>query len=135
EYKASRTGASFRKIPIYNQIQQATKEEMVEKIISEIKPETRLLTGTWVHSATGLKLPVREIADEVAQIKLSRSPEDRVLFFVDGVHGLGVEDTNISDLNCDFFSAGTHKWMFAPRGTGILWGNSRSQDQVSPTIP
>lgn len=25
--------------------------------------------------------------------------------------------------------------MFAPRGTGILWGNSRAHDQVTPTIP
>jgi selenocysteine lyase/cysteine desulfurase len=41
----------------------------------------------------------------------------------------------MNDLNCDFFMAGTHKWMFAPRGTGILWGNPRSQAAVSPTIP
>lgn len=107
----------------------------MEKTIAEIKPNTRLLTGTWVHSASGLKLQVREIADRIADINTNRSPEDRVLFFVDGVHGFGVENTNINDLNCDFFSAGTHKWMFAPRGTGILWGNNRSNDQVSPTIP
>lgn len=135
EYKSRRTGASFRKIQIYDKVQNATREEIVEKTIDQIRPNTRLLTGTWVHSATGLKIPVRAIADRLAEINAGRSPEDRVLFFVDGVHGLGVESTSISDLSCDFFSAGTHKWMFAPRGTGVLWGNSRSQDQVSPTIP
>lgn len=41
----------------------------------------------------------------------------------------------MSDLGCDFLMAGTHKWMFAPRGTGIIWGNPETQAAVSPTIP
>jgi isopenicillin-N epimerase len=24
-------------------------------------------------------------------------------------------------MGCDFFVSGTHKWIFAPRGTGIIW--------------
>ena len=135
QFKSNRFGTGFRTIPIYREVQSATKDEIVERIMEEIRPNTRLLTGTWVQSATGLKLPVREIADRLQEINRDLSPEDRVLFFVDGVHGLGVENTNISDLNCDFFSAGTHKWMFAPRGTGILWGNPRAHGEVSPTIP
>jgi selenocysteine lyase/cysteine desulfurase len=38
-------------------------------------------------------------------------------------------------MGCDFFAAGTHKWMFGPRGTGILWGRSDRWALLRPTIP
>ncbi len=38
-------------------------------------------------------------------------------------------------LGCDFFAAGCHKWLFGPRGTGILWGRSDAWTRFAPTIP
>jgi selenocysteine lyase/cysteine desulfurase len=35
----------------------------------------------------------------------------------------------------NFFAAGTHKWLFAPRGTGFLWGRSDVWPELRPTIP
>jgi len=40
---------------------------------------------------------------------------------------------DLPDLGCDFLSAGTHKWLFGPRGTGILWG--RDFGPLSEVIP
>jgi len=134
-YQKERSGASMRVIPLYRDVRTVTEEEVVDALIGNIRPETRLVTATWVHSATGLKVPIRSIAERVIAINADRSYEDRVIFFVDGVHGLGVEDTQVGELGCDFFSAGTHKWMFGPRGTGVLWGHPRAQDSVVPTIP
>ena len=37
------------------------------------------------------------------------------------------------ELGCDFFVSGTHKWLFGPRGTGILWG--RAWERVQAAIP
>jgi selenocysteine lyase/cysteine desulfurase len=54
---------------------------------------------------------------------------------VDGVHALGVEDASPADLGCDFLAAGTHKWLFGPRGTGIWWGRADAWGQVDPAIP
>jgi isopenicillin-N epimerase len=51
------------------------------------------------------------------------------------VHGFGVEDIDILRMGCDFLAAGTHKWLFGPRGTGVLWGHPRAQRWVTPTIP
>jgi len=36
---------------------------------------------------------------------------------------------------CDFVAAGTHKWMFAPRGTGIIWALEKNWGLLRPTIP
>jgi selenocysteine lyase/cysteine desulfurase len=54
---------------------------------------------------------------------------------VDGVHGFGNQDESPVDLGCDFFAAGTHKWIFAPRGTGILWARAENWARLQPTIP
>ncbi|AFZ33797.1 aminotransferase class V [Stanieria cyanosphaera PCC 7437] len=134
-YQANRSGANLRKFSLYQNIQTVSAEEIVDNLIDKVRSQTRVVTATWVHSSTGLKVPIRQIADRLAQINNARSNANRILFLVDGVHGLGVEDNNINDLGCDFFMAGTHKWMFAPRGTGIIWGNPKTQTAVSPTIP
>lgn len=55
---------------------------------------------------------------------------------MDGVHGFGVEDVRLGDLGCHFFASGTHKWMFGPRGTGVLYAaRSELWDRLVPTIP
>src|SRR5688572_16934145 len=38
-------------------------------------------------------------------------------------------------MGCDFFVAGTHKWMFGPRGTGILYARKEAQSMLAPIIP
>ncbi len=130
-----RTGAEMREIPLFEDIQNVSEDEIVQNIVNEIRPATRLLALTWVHSSTGLKLPLRRIADQIAQVNSSREEEQRVLMSVDGVHGFGVEDVQMSDLGCDFFIAGCHKWLFGPRGTGIIWAAGSTWQNVIPTIP
>jgi isopenicillin-N epimerase len=134
-YKAQRTGASVRQVRLYEDLRSVTEDEIVDSLMQEVRPETRVVALTWVHSSTGLKIPVRRIADALAEVNNGRADRDRALLCVDGVHGLGVEDVTMEDLGCDFFMAGTHKWLLAPRGTGLLWGSPSSQDAVTPTIP
>ena len=52
---------------------------------------------------------------------------------VDGVHGFNAVDVDLPDLGCDFLATGTHKWLFGPRGTGILWG--RDWGPLTALIP
>jgi isopenicillin-N epimerase len=51
------------------------------------------------------------------------------------VHGFGNQDESPIDLGCDFFVAGTHKWIFAPRGTGIVWARAQNWARIRPTVP
>jgi selenocysteine lyase/cysteine desulfurase len=88
-----------------------------------------------VHSSTGVKLPVREIARVVARKNASRDAHDRILFCLDGVHGFGVEAATPDELGVDFLVSGCHKWLFGPRGTGVVWGRRDAWAEVSPTIP
>jgi len=64
-----------------------------------------------------------------------RREANRVLFVVDGVHGLGCSDGDVAQLGCDFFCAGTHKWMFAPRGTGLVYAPAANWAMMQPVVP
>jgi selenocysteine lyase/cysteine desulfurase len=110
-------------------------DEIVSSLAAAITPATRVVAVTWVHSSTGVKLPIRALADVVAAANSSREPNDRALLCVDGVHGLGAEDNDLASLGCDFFVAGCHKWLFGPRGTGFVWGDPRAWPAATPTIP
>ncbi|GKS56663.1 pyoverdine biosynthesis protein PvdN [Nitrospira sp.] len=134
-HRAERTGASFRQIPLYKDLSTVSQAEIVQTLVTAIRPETRYVAVTWVHSSTGLKLPIRSIARALATLNSSRPEAKRLLLCVDGVHGLGVENVALSDLGCDFFVAGTHKWMFGPRGTGLVWGTREAWPRAEPTIP
>ncbi len=121
---ALRSGGSpqIRKVPLYDQPAAASVEEIAARLKAAIGPRTRVVGVTWVHSSTGVKLPIRRLAAVVEEANRVRSEADRILFCVDGVHGFGVESETPGDLGCDFFAAGCHKWIFGPRGTGVLWG-------------
>lgn len=124
--RALRTGAHVRKARLYANARTASVDEIVTAVKRALAPQTRALAVTWVHSSTGVKLPIRAIADAL--------PE-RVLLCVDGVHGFGIEAATPQELGCDFLVAGCHKWLLGPRGTGVIWGRSEAWQAVTPTIP
>lgn len=129
----ARTGARVRKARLYDDPATATAGDVVTRLQAAIGPRTRLVVVTWVHSSTGVRLPVADIAAMLREVNSGRAPADRALLFVDGVHGFGAVDARVADLGCDFFTTGTHKWLYGPRGTGLLWG--RAWDAVAPVIP
>ena len=130
-----RSGASWRRVPLFEDAHSAEPEAIVARVREALRPGTRVLGITWVHSASGIRLPVRAIADAVAVENAKRDPAQRIRIVLDGVHGLGCSDADLTALGCDYFSGGTHKWMFAPRGTGILWAHEAAWGALRPTIP
>jgi selenocysteine lyase/cysteine desulfurase len=133
--RAEHTGARVRQIPLYQSLKNVSRNELLNNLIKNIRPNTRIVAVTWVHSSTGLKLPIHEMAQEIYYLNESRLEQDRVIFCVDGVHALGVEDFRLHDVGCDFLVAGTHKWMCGPRGTGLVWGHQRAWPVANAIIP
>ncbi len=132
---AERSGASWRRIKLYDAPAAASSEQMVERLRHAISTRTRVVGLTWVHSSTGVKLPVRALSRVIADVNRSRDEHDRVLVVLDGVHGFGNQEEAVAELGCDFVAAGTHKWIFAPRGTGIIWAPDKNWALLRPTIP
>jgi len=132
---AARTGAALRRIALYERPSAADPDQMAEALAREIRPATRVVAVTWVHSGTGVRTPIARFARVVAAANRGRAEQDRAILCVDGVHGFGVEDETMGSLGCDMFAAGCHKWIFGPRGTGVLCANPAAWSITSPTIP
>ncbi len=115
--------------------EQADATEIVNRLVAALSDRTRVVAITWVHSSTGVRLPLKAIADALARVNASRALAQRALLCVDGVHGFGIEDAGPEDLGCDFLVSGTHKWLFGPRGTGFIWGRSEAWSRYTPVIP
>jgi selenocysteine lyase/cysteine desulfurase len=135
DFRARRAGVPIRKVALYDDPAAASTEEVAVRLARALTPATRVVAVTWVHSGTGVKLPLRTMADVIARANANRDAMDRALLFVDGVHGLGNQDFRVGDLGCDFFVAGTHKWIFGPRGTGLVWARPEAWTATSPIIP
>jgi isopenicillin-N epimerase len=132
---AARTGASINRIALYTRSESTSEDEIVAAVSRAMTPRTRVVALTWVHSGTGVRLPIAHVAAAVARANAGRDDKDRALLCVDGVHGFGSTEDAVSELGCDFFVAGCHKWLFGPRGTGLVWGRASAWPVVRPTIP
>jgi len=135
DFAAERTGATVRRINLYEEANQASVANIVSRLKAAIQAKTRIVAVTFVHSNAGVKLPIKEMSAVIQEANKNRGAANRIYFCVDGVHGFGVEDITVEDLGCDFLVAGTHKWLFGPRGTGIIWAKTDAWDMVQPTIP
>jgi isopenicillin-N epimerase len=125
---AERAGATVRRVALYRDPARASEDEIVGNLARAVTPSTRVVALTWVHSSPGVTLPLRRMVQGLSR-------RAGLLVCVDGVHGLGVENETVDGLGVDFFVSGCHKWLFGPRGTGLVWGRSAAWPAVRPTIP
>ncbi|MBC8787021.1 pyoverdine-tailoring periplasmic protein PvdN [Pseudomonas fluorescens] len=135
DFRVARQGTQVRRIRLFENAHQVSVDEVLGNIERAIRPNTRVLGMTWVQSGSGVKLPIGEIGRLVEALNRNRDDKDRILYVVDGVHGFGVENLDFPAMHCDFFIAGTHKWMFGPRGTGLVCARDAENNYVTPMVP
>jgi isopenicillin-N epimerase len=88
-------------------------EEVVSIFERSITQQTRILVFSHITSPTGLILPVKQIC--------AMARARGVLTHVDGAHAVGQIPLDLHDLGCDFYASSPHKWLMAPKGTGLLY--------------
>jgi selenocysteine lyase/cysteine desulfurase len=130
------SGGRVRRVALYDPRRPATAsaDEIASRLRAAIRPRTRAVAITWVHSSTGVRLPMDEIAAVVREAGDRRG--EKVLLCVDGVHALAAVDFRLPGPGVDFLAAGCHKWLMGPRGTGVLWGAPTAWNAATrPLIP
>jgi selenocysteine lyase/cysteine desulfurase len=101
-------------------------DALLSGIERAITPRTRVIAVTHVTSTTGIRYPIKLIAE------LAR--RHGIYFHVDGAQALGALDVNLKDLGCDSYSASLHKWPMGPLEAGILFVRSERIGQLWPAI-
>ena len=92
-----------------------------------ITPRTRLLQIAHQINLTGQITPVKAVC-EMARAR-------GVDTIVDGAHSFAQFYFKQADLNCDYFATSLHKWLFAPKGTGLLYVRREKIAKVWPLFP
>ena len=54
-----RTGAKVTRVDLYDDPAAATVDDMTKRLLDAVTPKTRVVALTWVHSSTGVRVPVR----------------------------------------------------------------------------
>ena len=103
-----------------------SEEEVVELLAEKITPRTKVISVSHVTTTTGLRLPMAKIGELAAA--------HNCLLVVDGAQATGALSINVSELNCDTYATSAHKWLLAPKGTGLLYINKRAQDRIKPML-
>lgn len=95
-----------------------------EEIISNIKPETKLISVSFVQFLSGYRIDLELLG------KFCR--ENGIILCVDGIQGIGAVDFDVIKLNVDFLSCGTQKWLFGAQGLGFIYLTEELQKQIKP---
>ncbi len=88
-------------------------DEITDAFERGITRRTRLILISHMVNITGQITPVRA----VCEMARARGIET----IVDGAHSFAQFNFQQSDLNCDYFGTSLHKWLYAPKGSGMLY--------------
>jgi isopenicillin-N epimerase len=87
--------------------------EIASAFEKAITPKTKVILISHQINLTGQITPVRKVC-EMARTK-------GIETIVDGAHSFAQFDFKRDDLQCDYFGTSLHKWIYAPKGTGMLY--------------
>jgi isopenicillin-N epimerase len=91
-----------------------------------ITDRTRLILISHMINITGQITPVKAVCD------LARKRGIETI--VDGAHSFAQFAFKQSDLGCDYFGTSLHKWLYAPKGTGLLYVKRDKIDKIWPLM-
>jgi len=91
-----------------------------------ITDRTKLILISHMINITGQITPVKAVCD------LARARGIETI--VDGAHSFAQFAFKQSDLGCDYFGTSLHKWLYAPKGTGLLYVKRDKIDKLWPLM-
>lgn len=98
------------------------KQQIIDLVEENITSRTKLLMLSHVITVSGLRMPIKEIA-AIARDK-------GIFFIVDGAQAPGMLNVDVHELGCDVYAFSGHKWLLAPKETGILYIRKAVQKRI-----
>ncbi|HCX29234.1 MAG TPA: aminotransferase [Blastocatellia bacterium] len=91
-----------------------------------VTSRTRLILISHQINITGQITPVKAVCD-MARAK-------GIETIVDGAHSFAQFYFKQKDLGCDYFGTSLHKWLYAPKGTGLLYVKRSRIEKIWPLM-
>lgn len=87
---------------------------------------TKMIVTTSVAWCSGWRLNLKELG--------AWCKEKGIYLVVDGVQEVGIRNLNTKEFHVDILTAGGHKWLNSPFGTGILYINKELLPKINPVF-
>lgn len=101
-------------------------DEITTSFEKAITSKTKVILMSHVINLTGQILPVKAVC-EIAKSK-------GIEVIVDGAHSFAHFEFTQKDLGCDYYGTSLHKWLFAPKGTGLLFVKRDKIEKLWPLM-
>ncbi len=101
-------------------------EAIVQGFAEAMTPRTKVVMFSHITSGLGILMPARELC--------ALAHERGALAIVDGAQAVGQIPVDVKALGADAYLTSPHKWLMAPKGTGILYLRREVQDQFWTTL-
>src|SRR5882724_4338052 len=101
-------------------------DEITAAFARGVTGRTRLILMSHQVNITGQITPVKA----VCEMARARGIET----IIDGAHSFGQFDFQQKDLGCDYFGTSLHKWLYAPKGTGLLYVKRDKIEKLWPLM-
>jgi cysteine desulfurase / selenocysteine lyase len=111
-------GAILRVIPMND-----AGELLLDEYDALLNEKTKFVAFTHVSNALGTVNPVKKMIDQAHKYG--------VPVLIDGAQGAPHLTIDVQDLDCDFYAFSGHK-MFAPTGSGIIYGKAELLEKMNP---
>jgi selenocysteine lyase/cysteine desulfurase len=122
---AKRRGVVVKELPLLPALKDGP-EGVVKLFDSAITRKTRVVMFSQITSSLGIRLPARELC--------ALATQRGALAIVDGAQAVGQMRVDVKALGCDAYVTSPHKWLLAPKGTGILYIRQDLQPKVWNTL-
>ncbi len=124
ELKAKRYGIVMKKVTLPRPV--LNPAQVLNLFNDAITPRPRVIFFSHITTDTGTVLPAKELC------ALARSKG--ILSVVDGAQVIGMMPLRLHEIGCDAYTTSPHKWLVAPKGTGMLFLRAEVVDRVWSTI-
>jgi selenocysteine lyase/cysteine desulfurase len=124
DVRAARSGLVVKRVSLPQHPKSAG--ELVDLFETALTPKTRVLSITHVSSASGMRLPARELA-EVAHRR-------GIYVHLDGAQSWGALHINLREIGCDSYAASSHKWFVGPKEVGLLYVKQDRIPEIWPNV-
>src|SRR5215831_17017315 len=111
-------GARLRVIPMTD-----AGELLMDEYDALLNERTKFVAVTHVSNALGTINPIKEVID--------RAHQYGVPVLIDGAQQAPHMPIDVQELDCDFYAFSGHK-MFAPTGSGVVYGKQGLLEQMNP---